>query len=231
LLVTAALLVARTPLRALQPPGSAFPEALLGIATSAARGCTSIPCLEACAALLCEVAGSAEAPAGGAALGAAVVMLGNRYPRVSQQQRLGAGAMPPWALCSQAGPAGSSGGGGGGSRAALSGRVRSEPLATHCALQVRRTVAERLYTLLLLIDHDAVEGDPEEAMELLASTAWDGPLASVRPARAKLASFLGLRPPAEAAHGGGGAAAEAKAGGSDENASYAALIDHVSRFL
>lgn len=63
--------------------------------------------------------------------------------------------------------------------------------------KVRRTSAEQLYTALLMWDEDHKSIDAEQATYLLESTAWEGPASTVRPARMKLASALGvtLQPP------------------------------------
>ena len=81
-------------------------------------------------------------------------------------------------------------------------------------------------------------------MELISATAWDGPLAAVRPARAQVFRLFGLPEPvalpaaAAAAEGSGrgggqqnGGPAAAAAAGVDENASYQALLTHNLRGL
>jgi hypothetical protein len=79
-------------------------------------------------------------------------------------------------------------------------------------------------------------------MELISATAWDGPLAAVRPARAQAFRLFGLPEPvalppaAAAAEGGGGGSRRqnggpAVAAGVDENASYQALLTHNLRGL
>lgn len=111
-----------------------------------------------------------------------------------------------------------------------------------CALmqpQVRRYAAEQLYTMLLTFE-PAEDGsqDVEAVLELVEGTAWDGPLAAVRSARAQVFSLLVLPElvPAAAAEG---AAAEQQGNSAhqgngaapvrDENASYSALLTHTAR--
>jgi hypothetical protein len=78
----------------------------------------------------------------------------------------------------------------------------------------------------------------EQALDLLLTTPWDGPLDGARQARNALAALLGLEVkarPAAAAQPGAGAAAAAAAGvaklrvAADENASYQSLLDDAAR--
>ena len=101
---------------------------------------------------------------------------------------------------------------------------------------MRRYAAEQLYTLLLALEPD--EGgtqDAEGAMALVEATAWDGPLAAARDARAQAFRLLGLPEPVAVGGGAAAAAAEQRAAAQqqavDENASYAALLTHAMRGL
>lgn len=81
--------------------------------------------------------------------------------------------------------------------------------------------------------------DVEAALELVEGTAWDGPLAAVRPARAQVFRLLALPEPVPVAAGEGAGtaqqdASEAQQNGTpaaaqDENASYASLLTHAAR--
>ncbi|KAL4422042.1 hypothetical protein ABPG77_004858 [Micractinium sp. CCAP 211/92] len=81
LLLTADLLLSRTGLRDLESPGSTFPEQLLELVRDEVRGCTDVPRLHAAAGVLCQVASLAE-PVRSGALCSALLLLGNRYPKV-----------------------------------------------------------------------------------------------------------------------------------------------------
>lgn len=117
---------------------------------------------------------------------------------------------------------------------------------------MRRYAAEQLYTALLTLEPaeeggeggDAASGeDVEAALELVETTAWDGPLPAVRAARAQVFRLLRLPEPvpvggqAGGAGGAGGAEAAQQQGAAarqgpatvDENASYAALLTHTAR--
>ena len=119
LLLTAEVLISRTPLAEVQrlPPGppaspgqqpagrdasppqhaslaseasaeadpgtSSFPAQLLSAVREAVRGCTDIPRLQAGVAVLCQLASSAGSAVGREALRAALLLLANRYPKVS----------------------------------------------------------------------------------------------------------------------------------------------------
>lgn len=92
---------------------------------------------------------------------------------------------------------------------------------------------------MLLTFEPAEDGsqDVEGAMALVEATAWDGPLAAVRPARAQVFRLLSLPEPTPVGQVGGGpegaaAAAETAAAAGrrqDELASYQALLTHEVR--
>lgn len=105
---------------------------------------------------------------------------------------------------------------------------------------MRRYAAEQVYTMLLTFEAaDDGSQDVDAAAELVLRTPWDGALAEVRPARARVLRLMGLPEPVPAASGGsaGGSeqqeavasAAPAQAAGADENASYQALLTHALR--
>ncbi|KAL4858426.1 Tubulin-folding cofactor D [Chlorella vulgaris] len=81
LLLVADLLLSRTALRDLQPPGSSFPGQLLELVREEIKGCSDVQRLHAAAGVLCQLA-SLEEPVRGDALRAALLLLGNRYPKV-----------------------------------------------------------------------------------------------------------------------------------------------------
>jgi hypothetical protein len=56
---------------------------LLELVKEAVRGCTDVPRLHAAAAVLCQLA-TLEEPVRGGSLRAALLMLGNRYPKVGR---------------------------------------------------------------------------------------------------------------------------------------------------
>ena len=108
---------------------------------------------------------------------------------------------------------------------------------------MRRYAAEQLYTSLLTFDPDewgtpaadlSFVPDADTALDLLSSTAWDGPLDSVRPARFQLYKCFGLpepllvKPPAFAASQGG-PGGDAGQGQQGEDVSYQSLIDRAVR--
>lgn len=120
--------------------------------------------------------------------------------------------------------------------------------------QVRRHVAEQLYLQLLVADTvpcdeaDAAAGPApaagpgdvpafdeashEAALEVLLTTAWDGPLEGARAARNQLAGLLGLQVKTRLVTTGKGAAGGGVAGwrvADDENASYQALLNDAAR--
>ncbi|KAL4443777.1 hypothetical protein ABPG75_011514 [Micractinium tetrahymenae] len=81
LLLTADLLLSRTGLRDLAPPASPFPQQLLKVVQEEVWGCSDVPRLHAAAGVLCQLAGLAE-PVCSGALRSALLLLGNRYPKV-----------------------------------------------------------------------------------------------------------------------------------------------------
>jgi hypothetical protein len=99
-------------------------------------------------------------------------------------------------------------------------------------LQVRRYAAEQIYTMLLVLA-PAEDGsqDVDAAMELLSSTAWDGPLDAVRKARSQVFSCFGLAEPVTvtARPPSAGGLVDTQIASADENASYAALLTHTQR--
>lgn len=101
-------------------------------------------------------------------------------------------------------------------------------------MQVRRYAAEQIYTMLLVFT-PAEDGsqDVDAAAELVSNTAWDGPLESVRQARSQVFACFGMPEPVtvSARPPSGGAPADAGPHASDENASYAALLNHTLRGL
>lgn len=247
LLLTADLLLSRTALRDLQPPASAFPEQLLELVREEAKGCTDVPRLHAAAGVLCQLAGLEE-PVRSGALRSALIMLANRYPKVGWAAtysclRCLAKHQILLGRCSTA------------SLALIYPLPNQSTYPPTCTLrhtpqfpywlQVRRYAAEQLYTMLLTFEPAAdCSQDVEAAMELISATAWDGPLAAVRPARAQVFRLFGLPEPvalpaaAAAAEGSGrgggqqnGGPAAAAAAGVDENASYQALLTHNLRGL
>lgn len=79
----------------------------------------------------------------------------------------------------------------------------------HCAVQVRRAMAEQLYLQMLAVQSDAADdaanneahegfttlqqlpaADMEAALDVLLLSAWDGPLEQVRASRQELAAAL-----------------------------------------
>ncbi len=109
--------------------------------------------------------------------------------------------------------------------------------------QVRRYAAEQLYTSLLTFDPDewgTCAADPDSipdadaALDLLSSTAWDGPLENVRPARSQLFKCFRLPEPRLLKPGGptagqGGPGGDAEQGRQGEDVSYQSLIDRAVR--
>ncbi len=84
---------------------------------------------------------------------------------------------------------------------------------------------------MLLTFEPADDGsqDVEAAMELVSATAWDGPMDSVREARAQVFACLGLAAPVVAAQPAPAQQGNGVAPSADENASYAALLSHTLR--
>lgn len=91
---------------------------------------------------------------------------------------------------------------------------------------------------MLLTFEPAEDGsqDVEAAMELVEGTAWDGPLAAVRPARAQVFRLLSLPEPVPVAAEGAATAQQGDGGQQngappvqDDNASYSALLTHTLR--
>lgn len=122
-------------------------------------------------------------------------------------------------------------------------------------LQVRRHSAEQLYLQLLVAEveeegageeagADGMGGDAgsegvlrlaaeahEQALDLLLSTPWDGPLEGARGARNALAALLGLEVRSRLVGAAGGVATGVAAlrVRADENASYQSLLDDAAR--
>ena len=114
---------------------------------------------------------------------------------------------------------------------------------------MRRSTAEQVYTLLLTLDvmEEKVEaedkgeeaekpggGDVEGAMEMLLETAWDGPLPAAKAARGRVFGLLRLPPPMPAAGSAPATGAPSLAAprtATEDNESYAALIDRAARGL
>ena len=63
----------------------------------------------------------------------------------------------------------------------------------HCDVQVRKHTAEQLYVALLAADPSQpafASADIDSVLELLAGTAWDGPIAAVRETASQMRSAL-----------------------------------------
>lgn len=211
---------------------------MLELVREEVKGCTDVPRLHAAAGVLCQLAGGTE-PVRSGALRSALILLANRYPKVggwaSRLAKLPADLHGFWVAlltCSH-------------EVDSFHLRFQSSPTALpfSCCLsastQVRRYAAEQLYTMLLTFE-PAEDGsqDVEAAMELVEGTAWDGPLAAVRPARAQVFRLLSLPEPAPVAAAEGAAAGQQGDGGQqqngappvqDDNASYSALLTHTLR--
>ncbi|KAI8474637.1 MAG: armadillo-type protein [Monoraphidium minutum] len=209
-----------------------FAVRALELARAELRGCGDVPRLLEGAALVGALAGAGAGGAGYGALQSAAALLVSRYPRVRRHM---AEQLYLALLSADAGDddmldddldeeGGDEGEGEGGKEAAGGGAAAAAACGGGGGAEGWRL--------------PGAGAGLEEAMDVLLTSRWDGPLDGARAARGRLAELLGVEVRARAAgaggaDGGGGAAARAAAaaaaGRRDEYLSYQSLLDDAAR--